>query len=140
MTQAPKTGYETPVVKRMPDGTRVFPDSTKVRPANLPNYLQPDQMAGGISAGEVQQLIDQVRADVLAQVNVMLGNTVHIHNQSTPITSTVVTHNLGRRAVAVTLYSDDYETQYEFAEVYPKNDNQVIIALAEPLAYVAIIS
>jgi len=153
MTQAPRTGFETPVVKRMPDGTRVFPDSTKIRDINLPARLQPGQVVtpaqleevAGITPGTIQQMIDQARADVLAQVNQMLQNlptpqTVYIFNQPVPTATAVIHHNLGRRAVAVTVYSDDYQTQYEFFEVHPQSDNSVALSFDDPLTFVAVVS
>lgn len=137
--------HETPVVKKLPNGTRLLPDSTKVREINLPDYLKEDNLGAGVSIAEVNALLAQTRADVLAQVNAMLQNlpepqTAFIYSTSTPVTAVTVQHNLGRRTVAVTVYSLDYQTQYEFAEVYPQNDNSAILAFAEPLAFIAIFS
>ncbi|AZS07892.1 hypothetical protein SEA_KABOCHA_39 [Gordonia phage Kabocha] len=138
-------GHEVPVVKRLANGNRLLPDTVKVRPPNLPEYLQEDQLGGGVSVAEVNQLIAQARADVLAQVNAMLQNlpTPHvafIFNQPVPVNVVTVEHNLGRRAVAVTVYSDDYETQYEFFEVYPVDENRTTLSFDDATAFVAVFS
>lgn len=142
--------YRVPTV----DSQNRLPASTKVRESNLPGYLQPGSVVtpeqlenvAGLTPETVAQMIAQARADVLAQVNAMLQNlpapqSAFIINQPVPVATVTVEHNLGRRAVAVTVYSLDYETIYEFAEVYPQDENTAILSFGnDPLAFVAIFS
>lgn len=141
--------YKVPVV----DSQNRLPASAKVRESNLPAYLQPGKLVtpeqledvAGLTPETVAEMINQARADVLAQVNAMLQNlprpqTAYIFSQPVPATVVTVEHNLGRRAVAVSAYSLDYETQYEFFEVYPVDENHATLSFDDPTAYVAIFS
>ena len=143
--------HKVPVSKPLGNGLYGLPNTTRVREVNLPDYLKPGHLVTqeGLDAVDavdlqaVQALSATARADVLAQVNDMLANVQNpafVMEQSVPAASVIVNHNLGRRAVAVTVYSLDYETQYEFFQVYPIDGNNIQLAFDEPLEFVALVS
>ena len=143
--------HRVPVSKSLGNGEYGLPLSTKIRESNLPAYLHQANLItqedldeiDGVSITTINNLIAASRADVLAQVNEMLRNAKNaafVYQQPHDAAAVSVNHGLGRRAVAVQVFSLDYETQYEFFQVYPLDDNNVQLAFDEPMTFVALVS
>lgn len=143
--------HRVPVSKPLGDGTYGLPSTTKIRTVNLPGYLQPGHVLtqddldaiNAVDLDDVKLLIESAKAETLALVNEMLanvgGHAAYVFQQTVPTASVVVHHNLGRQAVAVNVFSLDYETQYEFFEMYPLDPDNVQLAFDDPIAFVALV-
>lgn len=142
----PKSGHIVPVL----DAEKGLPWDTKVRESNLPEYLKqirvvtPEQLAevGGLTFGQVEEVVAQARADVLAQVTTMLqglSKQVVRFNQPVPTTVATITHNFNRSPVSVSVFSLDYSTQWEFVDVSFPDANHVRLTFDDATSFVALV-
>lgn len=65
------------------------------------------------------------------------GAGFYLHTQSTPSSSWLIPHNLGREIVGALVYSADYSVQYGGVVVEPLNENECRLWLSPPVAGVA---
>lgn len=139
-------GHIVPVL----DSQKRLPADTKVRESNLPAYLQstnvvtPQQLAevGGLTLDQVGAVVAQARADVLNQVSSMLqglGQQIIVFNQPVPTTVATIEHNFNRTPVAVSVWSLDYSTQWEFFEVSFPSTNHVRVTFDDAIPFVALV-
>lgn len=146
-----RMGHRVPVSKDLGGGLYGLPNSTRVRDVNLPDHLQQGKIVTRDDLEDIQgldretalRLIAQARADVLAEVNHLLstvGRAAYVFQMPVPSASVVVEHNLGREAVAVSVFSLDYLVQYEFFEQTPIDPNRTQLAFDEPISFVALVN
>lgn len=67
------------------------------------------------------------------------GIAAYQHIQTTPAAVWTVTHNLGRRPAAVTVFSLDYSTQWDLFAVQHRDINTLLIAPDIPISGIALI-
>ena len=128
---------------------KALPPSTRVRPVNLDEYLQPDKVASkddlhqtGVSEDYVEGMIAAERVAVMALVNTLLENAGKkglVFRQDYPATSIMIEHNLGRQVVQVTVYSLDYSEQWVVFDAFPLDENRVQLSFDDPMTFVALV-
>lgn len=128
-----------------------LPTAVKVLDGSLPARLAPDKVATkadiegleGLNPDVVNSLIGLMRAQVLAEVQVMLDNAGingYVFKQDSPVSQAVLKHDFNRDGpVSVTVYAHDYSFVWEFVEVYRIDENTVQIAFGEPTAFNAVV-
>lgn len=142
----PGSGLIVPVL----DANKNLPSDTRVNESNLPEYLKqlnvvtPEQLAevGGLTFAQVEQVVANARADVLAQVATMLdslGKQIVHFNQPIPATVATIEHNFNRSPVSVSVFSLDYSTQWEFVELSFPDANHVTLTFDDATSFVALV-
>ena len=67
------------------------------------------------------------------------GPAGYLHTQTTPASVWTVTHNLGRRALDLVVYSADYSVQWDNVMLTPTSPTQCTLTFDAPTAGVAYI-
>lgn len=129
-----------------------LPLSVKVREPNLPDYLKSTSVAtkaelalvDGMTPAQVQDILNVSNTALLAQVQGIVaglsGNRGLLVRSATPVSSMTVQHDFDRDGpVSVTVYSLDYETQWEFFEVHMIDRNTIQLAFDDPTAFNALV-
>lgn len=143
-----------PQVLRVPILTpqNALPGRVKVTDPSLPERLSAGNVAtkqdlleiDGVGASQLDNILTQLRAEVLAEVNGLLELAkakTFVFRQDMPVAQVILEHNFQWDGpLNVTLWSLDLKTVYEFAQTYVLDENRIQLAFDEPITFQAIVS
>lgn len=128
-----------------------LPRSLRVHRESLPDSLNEenvatkDELRTGLADADRRtlDLIAQVRTSVLEEVEEMLdglGVQGYVFRQEMPVTVADLQHDFNRDGpVHITMFSPDYQIQYEFFETFILSENVARVGFDDPTAFVAVV-